>query len=55
MVIIITIEGKKMPAVTMTEITQDSKERATIKNDCQFFLRAHSFCVCVVLILTSLH
>lgn len=34
MVIIIIIEGKKMPTVIMTEITQDGKEEATFKNEC---------------------
>lgn len=53
--VIIIIEGKKMPAVIMTEITQYSKGGATITNECQFFLRAYSFCVCVVFILTFLH
>ena len=50
---IITIEGE-MPAVTMTEITQESKEAATLENEGQFFLSVYNFwavvfilrCVC---------
>ena len=53
MLSIITIEGE-MPAVTMTEITQESKEAATLENEGQFFLSVYNFwavvfilrCVC---------
>lgn len=42
MLIIIMIEGE-MPAVTMTEITQESKEEATLENEGQFFLSVYNF------------